>query len=70
MTVEHFVFRDLKEDMEFREKMGYRVMMARMERLEETVSSKLIMLPYFTLTIFSLHNEAECSFRNCMLRHE
>lgn len=70
MTVERFVFRDLKEDMEFREKMGYRDMMARMERLEETVSSKLIMLPYFTLTISSLYNEAECSFRNCMLRHE
>ena len=64
------MFRDHKEDMEFREKVGYRDMMARMERLEETVSSKLIMLPYFTLTIFSLHNESKCSFRNCMLRHE
>lgn len=52
MTVERFVFRDLKEHMEFREKMGYRGMMGRMERLEETVSSKLILLPYFTLTIF------------------
>lgn len=70
MMVEHFVFRDLKEDMEFREKMGYQDMMERMERLEETVSSELILLPYFTLTIFSLHNEAECSFRTCMLRHE
>ena len=64
------MFRDLKEDMEFREKMGYQDMMERMERLEETVSSELILLPYFTLTIFSLHNEAECSFRTCMLRHE
>ena len=64
------MFRDLKEHMGFREKMGYRDMMGRMERLEETVSSKLILLPYFALTIFSLHNEAECSFRNCMLRHE
>lgn len=64
------MFRDLKEDMEFREKMGYQDMMGRMERLEETVSSKLILLPYFTLTIFSLHNEAECSFRTCTLRHE
>ena len=56
------MFRDLKVDMEFREKMGYRDMMVRMERLEETVSSKVILLPYFTLTIFSLHNEQNVPF--------